>query len=633
MQQRPLEQLTLKLDTQGRILRFQTESLRPIYAKSITKENSRSLHEITHIQDQARMQAHLKDVLQNLSAQSVPYRIRLGGSDVYVHVKAHSRLFRNSSPGECDFIMSIHTILNESELAQLESHANANHNNNNINNNNALSLPSTSQVTSHHTSMGGPLMTSVINGSVPQVQTSRSTNVVTSYSSPPAPENIFSSDSFDFSFHTDSFDMNGMETVGVGWESRPDSRASVTPVSTPRPPSVSAYSPVAAVCPSPLTTYQAGQPSPSTNNNNNNINNNNINNNNNSGYGAFSFPNFDEKDSKDHVQQHVQHQLLQQQQQQQQLQQQQQQQANHNSERLRNLLTKRPQLNAAGTGAVDAEHDQRGQNKILKGLLNAEEEKESAAAGGGGNFNKLNTANLAARMPQQRPVGNSDSKNNNGNNMLLQLLNEKSDDDDNMDGRSNQRNHSELLRQLQKDETTKEHTNTNSIGNDELIQMLRFQGNDFTNRKRPNNDTEDSPSAKRTEDKPSKLREKNKMLASLLSNPSKAPTTFTTPMVKTIPDIPQSRIPNPEQPSPQQILNNQKTPQQMVNMHQQLQHPVRSSPQVRKPSDLYLNQQMPTQPELNKNHQVSGSPPVFPNQTDIYVYFNRNFFHRFHTCR
>lgn len=264
---------------------------------------------------------------------------------------------------------------------------------------------------------------------------------------------------------------------------------------------------------------------------------------------------------------------------------------------MRNLLTKRPQLNAGAAG-VDTEHDQRGQNKILKGLLNAEEEKESGTT----NFNKLNASNLA-RLPQ-RAAGNNDNKNN-GNNMLLQLLNEKSDDDDNMDGRSNQRNHSELLRQLQKDETTKDHTSTNPIGNEELIQMLRFQGNDFTNRKRPTNDSDDSPSAKRTEDKPSKLREKNKMLASLLSNPSKAPTTFTTPMVKTIPDIPQSRIPNPEQQTPQTILNNQKPPQQMVNMHQQLQHQVRSSPQVRKPSDLYLNQQMPTQPELNKNHQVS----------------------------
>lgn len=253
-------------------------------------------------------------------------------------------------------------------------------------------------------------------------------------------------------------------------------------------------------------------------------------------------------------------------------------------------------MNAGAAGGADAEHDPRGQNKILKGLLNAEEEKES----GNANFNKLNLA----RMPQ-RAAGNNDSKNN-GNNMLLQLLNEKSDDDDNMDGRPNQRNHSELLRQLQKDETTKDHTNTNPIGNDELIQMLRFQGNDFTNRKRPNNDSDDSPSAKRAEDKPSKLREKNKMLASLLSNPSKAPTTFTTPMVKTIPDIPQSRIPNPEQQTPQTILNNQKAPQQMVNMHQQLQqHQVRASPQVRKPSDLYLNQQMPTQPELNKNHPVS----------------------------
>lgn len=157
----------------------------------------------------------------------------------------------------------------------------------------------------------------------------------------------------------------------------------------------------------------------------------------------------------------------------------------------------------------------------------------------------MNAPNQVApqqRIVNQRPVG--DSKNDNP--MLMHLLNH---DDDNMDGRSNPRNsnnNSELLRQLQKEDTPKDHHhNMNSIGNEELIQMLRFQGNsDFPNRKRSSNDSEDSPLAKRTEDKPSKLREKNKMLASLLSNPSKAPTTFTTiPVVKTIPDIPQSRIP------------------------------------------------------------------------------------------
>lgn len=546
--QHQLEQITLRLDTQGRILKINTEKLRPQYTNALTKDNCRNLHDITHIQDLPRIQAHLAEVLQKQSAQSLPYRIRFG-QDMYVHVKAFSQLFTNTKPSECDFIMSINTLLTDTEVAALEPNAIKP----------ALSLPSTSQVTSHHTSMGGPLMTSVMNGTnvVSQIQNSRQNTMPISNS--PAQEHIFSSDSFEFPFPSDSFDMNGMESVGVGWDSRPDSRASVASVSTPRPPSVSAFSPVAAVCPSPLTPNNNNNNNTS-NNNNNNLTNNNLNNNNNSVYNAFSFPNFDEKDSKDHVQQHVQHQMLQQQQQQQQnqqiqmqnsnqqLQAQKQQQTPHNSERLRNLLTntKRPQNNAGSSGS-DNEHDPRGQNKILKGLLDAEEEKDNSTNA----FNKMNATNQQqpqpnnqqARLSHQRSIAN-DSKSDNP--MLMHLLN---NDDDNMDGRSNSRNNnSELLRQLQKEETPRDHhhTNMNPIGNDELIQMLRFQGNDFTNRKRSTNESEDSPSAKRAEERPSKLREKNKMLASLLSNPSKAPTTFTTlPVVKTIPDIPQSRNPNP----------------------------------------------------------------------------------------
>lgn len=238
----------------------------------------------------------------------------------------------------------------------------------------------------------------------------------------------------------------------------------------------------------------------------------------------------------------------QQQQQQQQSQQQQQQQqissASVNSERLRNLLTnsKRPP-NTVAPGSGDSEQD-----KILKGLLDASEEKDHMNAFGGGKMNAPNQSSQQQqqqRLGNQRPGGGAGGDTKTDNPMLMHLLNH---DDDNMDGRANQRNckSSELLRQLQKEDTPKDHHLTaNPMNNEEqLFQILRFQGNDFT-RKRPSNDSDDSPLAKRTEEKPSKLREKNKMLASLLSNPSKAPTTFTTiPVVKTIPDIPQARIAN-----------------------------------------------------------------------------------------
>lgn len=171
--------------------------------------------------------------------------------------------------------------------------------------------------------------------------------------------------------------------------------------------------------------------------------------------------------------------------------------------------------------------EQRAQNKILKGLLDVEDDKAA--------FGKLNdqTAGAAQRLANQRT---GDSKNDNP--MLMHLLNHE---DDNMDNRSGMRNNSELLRQLQKDEPKDHHHShhgqVKTLATEELMQRLRFQGNDFT-RKRSMNEGDDGPAAKRNENKPSKLCEKNKMLASLLSNPSKAPALLQPAMVKVFPDIP-----------------------------------------------------------------------------------------------
>lgn len=619
MHQRNFEQLTLKIDATGRIISINTSSLRPSFAASINKESGRLIQDLCHIQDLTKLQTHLKEVMQSSTSQSAPFRMRLAPLDSFVHVKAHSRLFRNSSSGECDFIMSVMTVLSDNDVATLESHISGG----SVGQNSLASMGASTSHASHHSSMGGPLMTSAINGNMSSLvqPSSRTNNVVTSFSSSPANDSssIFSAEPFDFQFHSDSFDINGMESVGVGWDSRPDSRTSVTPVSTPRPPSVPAFSPAASICPSPLTSYHsnAGQPSPSSNNNNNNnINNNNINNNNNnnnssSGYGGYAFPNFDEKDSKDQV--HQQSQQL--------LQQQQQQQANHDSERLRNLLTKRPHSNTS-SAQPDSEHEQRSANKILKGLLNAEEDKDPTV------YNKFSPAAVPSRMAPQpkgrQAAGDMKSAGGSGNNlMLLQLLNEKSDDDDGSEARSgNRAAQSELLRQLQKDDThtPKEHS-VPQMGDEALMQLLRIQGNDYGSRKRSLNEADDGSSDKRPENKPSKLRERNKMLASLLSNPSKAPATFPVPMVKTIPDIPQSRITGSVPPSHQLAQSaTVASPQQQMNLNNnqklsaglQQQSPsmgpvARPSIQVRKPSDVYLSQQMPTtQQDINKNQQVSG---------------------------
>ncbi|XP_038109955.1 nuclear receptor coactivator 1 isoform X3 [Culex quinquefasciatus] len=585
------EQLTLKLDMNGAIIDLDAATLRKQFAGYLTKEAFRSIHDLCHFQDRARLNEHLNNVMNaNGTAQVSSYRLRLGGPDVYVHVKAQTRLFRNSKANnEPDFIMAIHTILTDSEVAMVEAAGGLN--NPSSSSSSGLAIPSTStggggsssggsgnssssrqlqQITQGVSNMGGPLMSSIINGgaggnggpagglpgALSSVVSPRS-NPTASLIPPSDSSNFFNSD-FEFEFPHSTFDM---ESVGVGWDSRPDSRTSVTPVSTPRPPSVTAYSPAAApMCPSPLTPYHAGsaggQPSPSNNNQqvNNNNNNNSMTNNNAGPFGSnFPFP-FDDKEK-------IQEQIHQQQQQQNQQQQQQQQMASHDSERLRNLLTtKRPHSNASSSSGLDMDHDHRNPNRILK------------------------------------------------------LLNEKSDDDD-LEGRNRP---SELLRQLQKvKDEPKEHPAP--LNNEELIQMLRFQGND---RKRPSNEPDEGGAAKRPSDKPSKLCEKNKMLASLLANPAKAPTPLLPghlPLNRIIPDIPISNVarqmasvtsstpPNQQQ----QTINNNNltTSNNNLKQVQQMNHQLR----------LQQQQQQQHQQQLRKAQAMPSQSQQPPTSSDIYL--------------
>lgn len=74
---------------------------------------------------------------------------------------------------------------------------------------------------------------------------------------------FFPSSTWDLGTSENSLDRTGAPQTPSGWGERPDSRQSVTPVPTPRPPSVPSYSPVGAMCSSPLNPYSATmQPSP-----------------------------------------------------------------------------------------------------------------------------------------------------------------------------------------------------------------------------------------------------------------------------------------------------------------------------------------------------------------------------------
>lgn len=234
--------------------------------------------------------------------------------------------------------------------------------------------------------IGGPLMTSVVNGTrtkppANRNETSSNNNILN-----PNTTSFSSSLNFENEFNFD-FPSSTWELEPTSWgDTRPDSRQSVTPVSTPtpRPPSAPAYSPVATnVAQSPLTPFVA-QPSPTVPNPSTPVN---------PYSGTFPFspmaePNFiveEQKDTKVNVME--------------------------DSGRLRNLLTK-PQNSA--DSANDAEN--RNKNRILKGLLNQQDEDEHR------NDNRNSPRALAnARGSMPGPSELPKTSSSGGNNMLLQV--------------------------------------------------------------------------------------------------------------------------------------------------------------------------------------------------------------------
>lgn len=130
-----IEQVTFKLDIHGKIITLDATTLRESYKKHLSQWVGRLLQDICHPQDLSALKSHLCDVQNSASGVnainasqspssvvainppisnviSKPFRLCLGTPDVYVHVKANSRLFINHTPGESDFIMSVQTLLN-----------------------------------------------------------------------------------------------------------------------------------------------------------------------------------------------------------------------------------------------------------------------------------------------------------------------------------------------------------------------------------------------------------------------------------------------------------------------------------------------------------------------------------------
>ena len=301
-----LEQLTIRIDRNGKIIKLDTSLLRNQFSTFITKEIGRSFFDLCHHQDKNRLQMHLKEVTQNPSTlHASHYRLQIG-PDTYTHVRVNSRLFPSAVDNEPDFIMAVHTIVSETEMPLDQTAGSSTMHSGGSGGLSGSLLSSIQQpLTSHHlqhksihhnssnsSSMGGPLMTSA-GGGLAQVISPRNgqenssasgsggggggslsdhSNVLHQQSN----DNYFPSETFDFDFPSTTFDIESTWNI-----ERPESRTSMASVSTPRPPSATA-----TMCSSPMTPYQHdGQPSPVSNNNNNNNNNinniNNINNNNN----------------------------------------------------------------------------------------------------------------------------------------------------------------------------------------------------------------------------------------------------------------------------------------------------------------------------------------------------------------
>ncbi|XP_011181235.2 nuclear receptor coactivator 2 isoform X4 [Zeugodacus cucurbitae] len=670
VQPQAIEHLTFKLDVHGKILNLDATALREPYRQHLSSWLGRLLQDLCHPQDLNALKSHLREVQESAASvhlmnspaahspggtpatlinppianvMSRPFRLRFGAPDVYVHVKANSRLFLNQSQTEGDYIMSLQTILNTDNdiggggIGGLNIGSIGNSNimpssslstmsptpslvsplslplDSLVNNNSSCSSSSASALASvssgahmlgglvggggmpphstQTTNVGGPLMTSaVINGTGggtqrnnPAVATSASTSnnstLVNSFTASPAgPEAtiFYSSDPFDFDLAHSSFEMDA-----TGWtDSRPNSRASVTtPVSTPRPPSAGhGFSP--AVCASPSTPYQlsshsaASLPSPQSNTSQPSS----------AGPGVsggpfgFGFPTFetsDKNNDKEHMNAGINSSGSM---------------SGNNSgppgsssgalsgsanlpnggppllttvtnmsqvsaqpnppqpesERLRHLLTNKSHSMTSGmnTGDGDKDHLNLRHKFYNQGLLNSDEDKDGGGAGGSNRGSSGMFKMGAAGITNARLFGGGalPKSSNSSNPMLLSLLNEKSEDDDGK-GPSLGRQ-SELMRQLQKDDGHFSHSHGHSHGQhhskdmsqEDLLKSLKYQG-DPTTRKRSLNEPDDGILAKRESDRPSKLRESNKMLASLLENPPKNPIVTVPPQVKTIPDI------------------------------------------------------------------------------------------------
>lgn len=250
--------------------------------------------------------------------------------------------------------------------------------------------------------VGGPLMTSIVNGTRNGATTTApvssgsdssttSSNALMNSGNPSSsaftPYNIDNEFPFDI-YPTSTFEL---ETSSWTMEPRPDSRQSATPVSTPtpRPPSNPAYSPATTVAQSPLASFVT-QPSPSTTPAAANPYSSTF------PFSPLSEQNYgsvveENKDTKANVLDEASSMMAE-------------------SGRLRNLLTK-PNHVADSSASATNDSDDRNKHRILKGLLNQQDEDDNrndsrASPRAPGQINRLGTISGPSELPKTSSASN-----------------------------------------------------------------------------------------------------------------------------------------------------------------------------------------------------------------------------------
>ncbi|XP_056647099.1 nuclear receptor coactivator 3 isoform X3 [Diorhabda sublineata] len=468
-----IEQFTTKLDTTGKVICVDTSGVTDTLAQYIKKElRNRPLRELVPQQEVNKVTAHLRETISLGQSSSSIYRLQFG-PDKVIQVQTKSKLFKTNPHAntDSDFIMATHSVIGENDLT---GQSDTTSGTNNLSN----------------TGVGGPLMPSVVNGNRkgPPISSGNENSSNTLLN----PNTSFNTFNLDNEFNFDIFPTSSTwELDSTNWqEGRPDSRTSVTP--TPRPPSNPSYSNAPTVVQSsPFSSQQSptipNPPPPVASNPY-------------AGVGNFFSPMSDQgfsmeeqKDTKVNVLDDAVR--------------------TAESTKLRSLLTN-----------PRNENDDKNKDPILKELLNQQDEDNVRSDNRGSPRGLINRGSLPG--PSEPPkTPNAPTENI----MLRKLLN-KTDDDDN-ESRVGRKKQSELLQQLLKPERDTEDDKKNDIQcNSDLMRSLGFPSSPTdTSKKRAIEDKDENPAKKPAEVSQvsssgslsgNSLRERNKMLASLLEKDS-----------------------------------------------------------------------------------------------------------------